>query len=288
MYGFRQEFRYLECSKCGCLQILEIPPDLTRFYPPDYYSFSNRVNNSILEKVRLVVKRRIVSYKLNKKCLDGYMFSRFFNSYYWMIKGLCTMNSKILDVGCGNGDLLLELNKLGFKKLKGLDPYIASNLDYNNGVVVLKAEIADLHEKFDLIMLHHSFEHMSNPKTVLQNISNCLNSDGFVLIRIPVASSHAFRKYGVNWVQLDAPRHLFLHTPESLNIIAKEAGFKIIHTMYDSTSFQFSGSENYESEISMVESIEISAKQKKQFKKKAKELNKTFDGDQACFYLQRI
>jgi len=29
MYGFRDEFIYIECSECGCLQIAEIPEDIS-------------------------------------------------------------------------------------------------------------------------------------------------------------------------------------------------------------------------------------------------------------------
>ena len=28
MYGYRDEFKYYHCSKCGCLQINNIPEDL--------------------------------------------------------------------------------------------------------------------------------------------------------------------------------------------------------------------------------------------------------------------
>lgn len=40
MFGFGEEFAYFECSKCGCLQISEIPVDISKYYPSDYYSFS--------------------------------------------------------------------------------------------------------------------------------------------------------------------------------------------------------------------------------------------------------
>ena len=40
MYGYRDEFKYYHCSKCGCLQINNIPKDLEKYYPKDYYSYS--------------------------------------------------------------------------------------------------------------------------------------------------------------------------------------------------------------------------------------------------------
>ena len=40
MFGTSDEFDYFECARCGCLQIGTIPPDLSPYYPPEYYSFS--------------------------------------------------------------------------------------------------------------------------------------------------------------------------------------------------------------------------------------------------------
>jgi hypothetical protein len=39
MIGLGEAFDYLECPVCGSLQIAEIPADLSRYYPADYYSY---------------------------------------------------------------------------------------------------------------------------------------------------------------------------------------------------------------------------------------------------------
>ena len=40
MFGTREPFEYVECTRCGCVQIAAVPPDLGRHYPPDYYSLA--------------------------------------------------------------------------------------------------------------------------------------------------------------------------------------------------------------------------------------------------------
>lgn len=287
MFGYRDEFNYYKCSKCGCLQISEVPENISKYYPVNYYSYSNLVKNGILNKLKIIIKRQVVKFRFGQKNIIGWIFSSYLSNYMWLFKNLCNYNSKILDIGCGNGDLLLEMNKLGFKNLKGLDPFIANDLYYPNGVTVQKKQISEIDETFDLIMLHHSFEHMENPKTTLESIYRCLNPNAYLLIRIPVVSCYAFRKYDVNWVQLDAPRHLFLHTPASINILAEETGFKVIKTQYDSTYFQFTGSEKYENNIPLLENYIFSRKQMKTFKEEANRLNKINDGDAACFILYK-
>lgn len=40
MFGCRNEFLYFQCALRGCLQIAEFPAELSKYYPPNYYSFA--------------------------------------------------------------------------------------------------------------------------------------------------------------------------------------------------------------------------------------------------------
>jgi 2-polyprenyl-3-methyl-5-hydroxy-6-metoxy-1,4-benzoquinol methylase len=107
-----------------------------------------------------------------------------------------------LDVGCGYGKLLLRMKRDGFLNLTGVDPYIEEDIHYRNGVKVFKKQIFELTEQYDLIMSHHSLEHMAQPLEVLKKIYELLKPKKYAIIRIPVASSYSWRHYGVNWVAL--------------------------------------------------------------------------------------
>ena len=207
-----------------------------------------------------------------------------------------TFDSNILDIGCGSGQLLLDLNQSGFKNLTGIDPYIKSDIVYDNDVKIFKKEISALECNYDLIMLHHSFEHMPKPLNVFKNISRLLNKSGRVLLRTPTTSSYAWKHYGINWVQLDAPRHLFLHSLKSIEILASTVNLKIKDIVYDSTEFQFWGSEQYARNISLQEEKSYGRNAKKSifteneinsFKLKATQLNKEHLGDRICIYLTK-
>ncbi len=106
----------------------------------------------------------------------------------------------------------MKMRKDGFRDLTGFDPYIENDIFYENGVSVYRKDILESNNKYDFIMLHDSYEHMSEPVKVLEDLSRILNSNRYLLIRIPVIDSYAWKKYRENWVSLDAPRHLFLHT----------------------------------------------------------------------------
>jgi 2-polyprenyl-3-methyl-5-hydroxy-6-metoxy-1,4-benzoquinol methylase len=287
MFGFRDEFEYFQCSKCGCLQIVKAPDNLSKYYPNKYYSYSIYSKNSIFKELKFRLNGPLIKYRLGKLDFIGYIISHFSNNYHWVIKNLMDYNSRVLDIGCGNGKRLFDLNKLGFKHLTGIDPYINQELSNKNGITILKKEIYDIKDKFDIIMMHHTFEHLENPKSVFKKVYDNLNHNSYFLVCTPVANCFAFRKYGVNWVQLDAPRHLFLHTTTSIKLLAKETGFKVNKIIYDSASFQFTGSERYQNGISLFETYKFSKKQMKYFKKETKRLNNNNDGDSACFYLYK-
>lgn len=86
--------------------------------------------------------RKRDEYALFKKGLIGKLvYYRYPNLLFHTI-GMAKINynSKILDVGCGTGNLLYSLIKRGFKNLIGIEPYI--NKEITNGKVkILKKYI---------------------------------------------------------------------------------------------------------------------------------------------------
>ena len=304
MFGLRDEFDYFECSECGCVQMSGPPPDLSKYYPHDYYSFQPRdpadAPRAAGRKERFVV-RRLTSHHLGRGGVLGRWLVKRHPSnvppYWLMKKGLgLGLGSKILDVGTGRGELLVELRALGFRRLTGVDPFIASDVSHGRGVKVLKATLDEVRGEFDFVMLHHSFEHMPRPASVLERLHTLVRRGRYVLLRIPLAGTYAWREYGADWVNLDAPRHLCLHTPRSVRILAARAGFEVDEVIYDSTGLQFAGSEQYRRDIPLYDPRSVYVNPEKSifapgqlesFEERAAELNEQGDGDMACFYLRK-
>lgn len=298
MYGLRETFTYFECSCCGCLQIKNIPSDMAKYYPSNYYSFN------------IVTKPTSFFNKLPKRMRNRFavfnkgIFGQILYRYKPDIIGLKSLSNlflkkdmRIIDVGCGDGKLLCSLKELGFKNLLGIDPFVVQDIDYNNGVRIVKDELKNVSGTWDIVMFHHSFEHIFDQLGTLRSVNRLLDDYGACLIRVPTASSFAWRHYGVNWVQLDAPRHFFLHTAKSMSLLAEQAGFYIERIEYDSTNFQFVGSElyskgrclfNQSTGVNMEVSSFFSAAELQKYSVEAELLNAKGDGDQAAFYLKKI
>jgi 2-polyprenyl-3-methyl-5-hydroxy-6-metoxy-1,4-benzoquinol methylase len=295
MMGQLEEHQYFQCSQCQCLQITTIPDNLGDHYPSNYYSYvaPNSKGGTKQSLIRLRDQYAATGKNVVGKALQ--LLSP--NAKLTTLRPLnLTENSRILDVGCGAGLLLHSLREIGFNHLLGLDPFNQDLIEYSNGLRIEKRDIFSEKGQWDVIMFHHSFEHMPEQQATLNKVFELLAPNGTALVRVPTVSSYAWQHYGVNWVQLDAPRHLFLHSVDSIKVLAEQCGFKMDKAVYDSNAFQFWGSEQYEKGImlrdknSWAENPEgslFSSAQIKEFEKRAQELNSLNQGDQAAFYLRK-
>ena len=298
MLGWRDRFTYLECAECGCVQLVDPPERWERYYPSTYYSFGMPEPAGL---VRGVLRARRAAHLRGERSLLGAAlcaYSRGLPLRDWAVRSRIGRRDAILDVGSGSGHLLLEMRNQGFDDLTGIDPFLERDLEYGGGVRVLRRTIAEERAeragRYDLVMLHHSFEHMADPEGVLLDAAALLRANRFLIIRVPVAGTYGWRTYGVDWVQLDAPRHLFLHTSRSIELLARLAGLEVVDVWYDSNEFLFWGSEAYRRDLPLREYKARgpgggihSAADLRVFAATAAALNARGDGDQAVFLLRR-
>lgn len=106
---------------------------------------------------------------------------------------LVPVNSRVLDLGCGDGkigqilkqkgcnvtgvELNYELAKIAKWRLSKVIVGDLENTRIQNKIVK--------EQKFDIIFASAILEHLKNPDKVLKSLYNCLNKDGFVIITLP-------------------------------------------------------------------------------------------------------
>lgn len=280
MLGLGDQFTYLECQACGSLQISKVPNNLEIYYPKNYYSFQKLSQSNPF--VRMLKRIRMWAFQ------SFGIFSPIYG--YWLQKLSIGKNARIADVGCGNGQLLYELYCGGFQNLEGYDPFMEKEIQVSPELTLFPREIEKVEGSFDLIMMHHAFEHMEDPNTTLKACWEKLTPGGKLLVRLPVADAQIWKEKGDLWVQLDAPRHLTIPTVKGLSLLAEEVGFILDELEFDSSAFQFWGTELYARGKKLnPELVDLfySEKELKEMHKKALRYNQEGKGDQACFYFSK-
>ena len=114
---------------------------------------------------------------------------------------------KILDYGGGEGRLIAELGKRGFKKSRFFDPFFSSG---------------DKPDKqFDLVTAFEVVEHVTEPLSSIQDALSYMAADGALLFTTALQN----RKVDRGWWYI-APRngHISIHSYASLQCVAAAAG----------------------------------------------------------------
>lgn len=293
--GLKESFTYMECADCGCMQLLHIPADMEKYYPNNgYYSFN--LGLDLRQKADLLrkIKASYLIYGKNKLLGSLLSIGYIAPAYYsWIKNASIQYNDAILDVGTGNGSLLLNLFKIGFDNLTGIDPFIAKDQKYG-AINIYKKNIFEIEGHFDYIMLHHAFEHMDEPLKVLLQLNKLIKKGKYVLIRTPVMGMYSWNKYGVNWMDLDAPRHIIIHSLKSMELLAKQAGFELRKTVFDSNYMSLIGSDQYGKGIALPDATSYMVNKTasgynkndiERFKATSEQNDKNKLADQAAFYL---
>ncbi len=282
MFETLQPFGYFLCSDCGTLQIVQVPDDLSAYYPAAYYTY---------QRGQPAAWKAWLRQQRNRALLNPLMAPSRFLTYLQPYEALASLaslplhrHSRILDVGAGQGVLVSALRELGYRDVTGIDP-----LADPQNKQVLATDLSDLEQgPFDLIMFHHSLEHVANPGGLLAEARQRLSPRGQIVVRVPLVDSWAFQTYGHDWVQWDPPRHLYLFSRRGLTILAQQQGLKLLRSWDDSTVFQFWASERYRKGQALQRPFSLTEATKCLYwKRRALALNRCGLGDQGVFVLQR-
>lgn len=291
MFGLGGEYRYDMCVDCGCLQLRDVPASMEPFYPSGYYAFDELAPPSASRHLYRRIRDDVLFGRARAaRALFASVFPRhIMEPGEWIARSRAGPHSRILDVGCGVGLLLRRLVDAGYVRAEGVDPFVQTDLEYRGRRLVRRALLEEVDGQFDLIMLHHSLEHIGPQAITMASVARMLAPGGTCLIRVPIVGSFAWEHYKDRWVQLDAPRHLFLHSTESMRRLAEGAGLRVESVVHDSTAFQFEGSELYRRDIPLkdISLHRFSRGQRRQYAAGAKRLNAQQRGDQAAFYLRK-
>jgi 2-polyprenyl-3-methyl-5-hydroxy-6-metoxy-1,4-benzoquinol methylase len=150
----------------------------------------------------------------------------------------------LLDIGCGDGNLLAVARQRGWQ-ISGYDvddnstKAVSDRLD---GASIFTGDFLALEEsiRYDVITLHQVLEHVKNPNEYLQKLRKLLTNDGYVFVAVPNIRSFsnsvkAFLEHvGIRKKNIgkyyDTYHHLLYFTPPTLRKLLTKHGFTPVYT----------------------------------------------------------
>ena len=157
------------------------------------------------------------------------------NMQEMLIKKYLDTNKKILEIGCGSGFLIKDLQNYGYNVF-GVEPSIqAVELARNKGLDVT----CDIFpgkllkdKKFDLIIMSHVLEHIKDTNEIINEVKKHLNPGGLFLLIQTNYKGIVPRLKKDNWYAWVPDQHNWHFTPKGLAKLLEKEEFKILKTEY--------------------------------------------------------
>ncbi len=149
-------------------------------------------------------------------------------------------DEQVLDIGCGDGRLTAEIAKRVPKgSVLGVD-VSANMIDEaqktfshikNLAFVCSDATAFSADKKFDVVVSFAAFHWIKDQRSVLQNIFQTLKPGGFLFISMSMGSPIMSETFAdPQWRSYLHEETFFPHTPQSLEVLLKDVGFKNVTT----------------------------------------------------------
>ncbi len=210
----KDQFEVVACEKCGALYLWPRPTaeQLARYYPEGYWWRSGSEGGAA---------RRMEGAYRSAVLRDHIRF---------VTAALGPPPAKLLDLGCGSGDLIAAISRRG---------YWCAGMDYSLPALKaaqsqgLPAVLADYHDapfrpgSFDAVSMFHFLEHVADPACAIDFARDALRPGGSLIVQVPNADSLQRAVFGARWSGLDPPRHLIDFRRRDLEQLIEGRGFRI-------------------------------------------------------------
>lgn len=228
-----EKFKIVKCQNCGLVYLNPRPTktEISIFYSNDYYSYqpveAHRLTSKFAHFVRISAPGYRQNTPLHKRVISKLIYNLFKGK---VVHPPFQPNGKILDIGCGSGLFLKEMDELGWDSYGVEIDESAVEYARKTGLKVFCGELADAHYPelyFDVVAIRHVIEHVHSPKGVMNEIYRIMKNEGTLILITPNIDCYEAKIFGRCWTALEVPRHLFFFSLETIKRLLQTTGFEI-------------------------------------------------------------
>jgi SAM-dependent methyltransferase len=220
-HGLPNETDLSVCGGCGLVMQDPLPalPELLSFYPADYrphVSGTPAGGGGALGWLKGIQSRLLVA-----------RYAR------WLP---ADREASIADVGCGSGQFLRALARVGYTNLTGIDRNKGLAAGFEGTPIRFVARELepdfDLGGRYQTVVMNYVLEHFLDPLGALAGAGAALEPGGRLVVMTPNVDAWAHRLWGRAWSGLHAPRHTHLFDQRTLERAARQVGFTRVATAF--------------------------------------------------------
>jgi SAM-dependent methyltransferase len=234
LYGLPGRFQIARCPGCGLGVTLPLVDAgrLAAFYPTSYGAYDG-LPAGLLGLISRITHRLLAWQALHTAPLQRLADRR---------------TGRLLDVGCGRGDLGSWFVRRGWSVV-GVEPSPdACAVARQRGVDARAGTLADVELEsgaYDVVVFRHSLEHVIDPVADLSRVREALGEQGIAIVTVPNFGSWQRRLFGDRWLHLDVPRHRIHFDADSLRETLTRAGFSRVEICTASSAVALPASLQY-------------------------------------------
>ncbi len=202
--AFREEkFDYWRCGKCGSIHA-EDEVDLAHYY---------------------------ARYPFHALAMDWRLRAMYSRQVARLVAAGVEKSHRVLDYGCGGGQLVRYMQSLGFDNVRGYDEY--------------SSEFGDkrvLDERYDCIVSQDVIEHVAEPQALLSRFRELTRPGAVVAVGTPSAGAIDLSRPEDFVHTIHAPYHRHILSKQALVATGERQGFSLARyysTMYSNTRVPF-------------------------------------------------
>ena len=201
----RIHYRQVKCNRCGLVRADPVAPAelLAQLYAKSSFTYGDEVAD----------------------------LKRTYGRYLARLEQFCAGKESLLEIGCGNGFFLEEAQAQDYSTVRGVEP--SQEAITKASASVREHITCDLMrpgiftpEQFDVVCLFQVFDHIPNPKALLDECIKVLKPGGFVLAINHNVEALPARILGKRSPIIDI-EHTYLYSPATMSRIFTAQGFRV-------------------------------------------------------------